>query len=75
MQKIFEVKETRVEQWETEYGIPELGIYGTELGGLIQALANEVADLRKKNSSLSWGSAPDRSGGQFTDEEINRESW
>jgi hypothetical protein len=46
--KVFIISENRVEQWETEYGIKELGIYGTEREGLIQALANEVWRLRRK---------------------------
>jgi len=44
--KNFEITEDRVEQWETEYSIKELGIRGTELEGLIQKLANEVYILR-----------------------------
>lgn len=44
--KKFTVTENRVEQWETEYGIKELGIYGAEKSGLIQALAEEVWKLR-----------------------------
>jgi hypothetical protein len=44
--KKFTITENRVEQWETEYGVKELGIYGSEQSGLIQALAEEVWKLR-----------------------------
>ena len=46
--KNFEVTENRIEQWETEFGIPELGIYGSGQKGLIQKLANEVYRLREE---------------------------
>ena len=44
--KIFTVTELRVEQWETEYTVKELGISGTEQSGLIQELSSKLWDAR-----------------------------
>ena len=49
--KKFTITENRVEQWETRYGVKELSIYGSELSGLVQALAEEVWKLRTIISS------------------------
>lgn len=46
MAKQYTITENRFEQWETEYGIKELGIYGTGMTGLVQSLAAEVETLR-----------------------------
>ena len=35
----------------------------------------EFKKLEDRISELSWANSPDRSGGQFTDEEINRNTW
>jgi hypothetical protein len=39
---------------------------------LLSRAAAEIARLRKANSDMGWELNPDRMGGQFTDEEINR---
>lgn len=41
---------------------------------LIQA-ADEIERLRKLNSDMGWQLNPDRMGGQFTEEEKNRNGW
>ena len=38
----------------------------------IEQLLRENARLRKANSDMGWRLNPDRMGGQFTEEEINR---
>ena len=38
----------------------------------IFTLQKRVADLEAQATERSWQTNPDRSGGQFTDEEINR---
>lgn len=35
----------------------------------------EIERLRKRNIELSWHDNPDRMGGQFTQEELNRDGW
>jgi hypothetical protein len=43
---------------------------------LIWELSNEVKQLRDVNSEQGWRLNPDRMGGQFTQEEINRrDEW
>ena len=44
--KKFTILEDRVEQWQTDFTIKELGITGDGAYGLIQALAEEVWKLR-----------------------------
>ena len=41
---------------------------------LLARAAAEIARLRKANSDMGWELNPDRMGGQFTEEEINRGS-
>ena len=42
----------------------------------IQELEGELVDLTAKNSEMGWRLNPDRMGGQFTQEEINRgDEW
>jgi hypothetical protein len=41
---------------------------------VIEELLNENAQLRKANTDMGWELNPDRMGGQFTEEEINRGS-
>ncbi len=38
----------------------------------LMGLREEVEALRARNSDMNWKLNPDRMGGQFTDEEINR---
>ena len=38
----------------------------------IQELEGELVDLTAKNIDMGWRLNPDRMGGQFTEEEINR---
>lgn len=57
------IVENRVEQWETEYTVRELNISGTELEGLVYALADKVESLQEtiKNRiilSEDWEKAP-----------------
>lgn len=35
----------------------------------------EFEKLKAQITDLSWDNNPDRSGGQFTSEEINRDTW
>lgn len=35
----------------------------------------EIERLRKINSDMGWQLNPDRMGGQFTQEELNRDGW
>jgi hypothetical protein len=39
---------------------------------LLSRAIGEIERLRKANSDMGWQLNPDRSGGQFTQEEINR---
>lgn len=48
---------------------------GTELYLLLSRAVGEIERLRKRNVELCWAENPDRSGGQFTDEELNRSGW
>ena len=48
------------------------GMTREQLLGQIMYLRKRVAQLEKQNSDLGWRLNPDRSGGQFTDWEINR---
>jgi hypothetical protein len=48
---------------------------GTELYLLLTRAQGEIERLRKRNVELGWSENPDRSGGQFTDEELNRSGW
>ena len=41
----------------------------------IQELEGDVTDLTAKNSDMGWQLNPDRMGGQFTEEEMNRSGW
>lgn len=42
----------------------------------ILTLQKRVADLEEQARERSWQTNPDRSGGQFTDDEINRrDTW
>jgi hypothetical protein len=43
-----------------------------ELYPLLSRAVGEIERLRKANSEMGWRLNPDRSGGQFTDWEINR---
>lgn len=45
---------------------------GTELYLLLSRAVSEIDRLRKRNVELSWAENPDRSGGQFTEWELNR---
>jgi hypothetical protein len=56
-------------------GCWETGLSDTELYHLIAGAEEEIRQLRKRNSDLSWELNPDRMGGQFTDEELNRSGW
>jgi hypothetical protein len=43
---------------------------------LIWKLSDEVKQLREHNTEMGWQLNPDRMGGQFTQEEINRrDEW
>lgn len=43
---------------------------------LIWKLSDEVKQLREHNTEMGWRLDPDRMGGQFTQEEINRrDEW
>jgi hypothetical protein len=48
------------------------GMTREQLLGQIMYLRKRVAQLEEQNSDLGWRLNPDRSGGQFTDWEINR---
>lgn len=48
---------------------------GAELYILLSRAVGEIDSLRKRNVELGWIENPDRSGGQFTDEELNRSGW
>lgn len=38
---------------------------------LLIMAADRIGNLKKKNSEMSWQTNPDRSGGQFTEDEID----
>lgn len=42
---------------------------------LIQAQHVEISKLKAQATVDGWRLNPDRMGGQFTDEEINRDDW
>lgn len=42
---------------------------------MISRAVGEIERLRKANIEIGWQLNPDRMGGQFTDEEINRSGW
>lgn len=46
-----------------------------ELLGQIVHLRKRVSQLEKQVTKMGWRDNPDRMGGQFTDEEINRSDW
>lgn len=50
---------------------------GAELYILLSRAVDEIEQLRKANIDMGWELNPDRMGGQFTQEEINRseEGW
>lgn len=56
------IVENRVEQWETEYTVKELGISGIGMKRLTYALADEVESLReelkKPRIDVDWKDAP-----------------
>ena len=54
-----------------QYRIRETGS-GHELYILLSRAVGEIERLRKRNVELGWIENPDRSGGQFTEWEINR---
>jgi len=39
------------------------------------SMEDEIERLRKVNSDMGWRLNPDRMGGQFTEEEKNRDGW
>lgn len=42
---------------------------------MLSKAADEIERLRDQNSDMGWRLNPDRMGGQFTDEELNRSGW
>lgn len=42
---------------------------------VIDRLNSENSRLRKANIDMGWELNPDRMGGQFTEEEMNRSGW
>lgn len=42
---------------------------------MLSKAADEIERLRDQNSDMGWRLNPDRSGGQFTDEELNGSGW
>jgi len=42
---------------------------------MLSQAADEIERLRKLNSDMGWQLNPDRMGGQFTEEEKNRNGW
>jgi hypothetical protein len=42
---------------------------------MVSRAVGEIERLRKANIEMGWQLNPDRMGGQFTDEEINRSGW
>ena len=58
--------------------IEELKAYVTddpELSRLLLRTIDYIQRLEKQNNDLSWSVNPDRSGGQFTRDELDRERW
>ena len=58
--------------------IEELKAYVTddpELSILLMRTIDYIQRLEKRNIDLSWDVNPDRSGGQFTREELDIERW
>jgi hypothetical protein len=47
----------------------------TRLAVLLINAKMEIEYLRKQNSDMGWELNPDRSGGQFAQEELNRGEW
>ena len=43
-----------------------------ELSALYHDALMQIEELKKQNSEMGWRLNPDRMGGQFTEEEINR---
>lgn len=41
----------------------------------IWRLRNRIAKLEEHNTEMGWRLNPDRMGGQFTEEEMNRSGW
>jgi hypothetical protein len=50
----------------------QLELAQEELYLLLSRAVGEIDRLRRANSDLGWQLNPDRMGGQFTDEELNR---
>jgi hypothetical protein len=47
-----------------------------ELITIVRNLCSRIEKLEERNSEMSWRLNPDRMGGQFTQEEINRrDEW
>lgn len=58
--------------------IEELKAYVTddpELSILLLRTIDYIQRLEKQNADLSWSVNPDRSGGQFTRDELDHEGW
>ena len=58
--------------------VDELLNYETDdekLKALLTAAAIKIRKLEKQIADDSWISSPDRSGGQFTYDEINHDRW
>jgi hypothetical protein len=71
---------------EWDYNKREMLVYDEEQGDFrvatpqeiiyeILTLQKRVANLEAQAIERSWQNSPDRSGGQFTDDEINRDTW
>jgi hypothetical protein len=50
----------------------QLELAQEELYLLLSRAVGEIDRLRRANSDMGWQLNPDRMGGQFTDEELNR---
>ena len=48
---------------------------GDELLMMLFRSAEEIKSLRNANSDMGWRLNPDCMGGQFTEEELNRNGW
>lgn len=46
-----------------------------QLLGQIMYLRKRVSQLEEQNTEMGWRLNPDRMGGQFTEEEMNRSGW
>jgi hypothetical protein len=57
--------------WVTEQDLLDNNLF-REAYGCIKQLLRENASMRKANSDMGWRLNPDRMGGQFTEEEVNR---